>query len=134
MTQDKLARMADVTKAIYMTEFQKVQGLLEEEARLRKDLARLRAQSVQGRETLQTDPSMQAVGADLLWQSWLNRTQRQLNMDLARVMARKLTAMDRVRRAFGKQSAVRSMLETRDRERREKARKKALETLLNRHV
>lgn len=134
MTQDKLARMADVTKAIYMTEFQKVQGLLEEEARLRKDLARLRAQSEQGRETLQTDPSMQAVGADLLWQSWLNRTQRQLNMDLARVMARKLTAMDRVRRAFGKQSAVRSMLETRDRERREKARKKALETLLNRHV
>ncbi|MDK3071695.1 hypothetical protein QO034_01105 [Sedimentitalea sp. JM2-8] len=130
MKQDKLGQMADVTHAVYLNEFQKVRGILEEESRLRQQLARVKDQSRQGREDMKEDVSMRSVGADLLWQAWLTRTQRQLNIELSQVMARKLTAMGRVRRAFGRQNAVAAMHETRKDETEKARRRKAFELLI----
>lgn len=133
MKQNKLNQMCQVTEAVYLNEFQKVEGILSEEARLRRDLAQLEAQSLQARQKLQDDVPMQTIGADVLWQAWLTRTQRQLNMELAQVMARKLSAMGRVRSAFGRQNAVQSMQETHQREIRKAMQKKAAEKLLQDH-
>lgn len=134
MKQTKLDQMSRVTEAVYLSEFQKVKGILSDEARLRRDLAQLETQARQERQTLQDDVPMQSLGADVLWQAWLTRTQRQLNMELAQVMARKLTAMGRVRTAFGRQNAVHSMLETERKEAKKAAQKKAAERLIQTHV
>ncbi len=130
MKRDKLARMAEVTQALYLNEFRKVQDILAEEARLRGDLARLRDRDQAGRRGMAEDLSMRRMGADLLWQAWLARSQRQLNIELSQVMAKKLAAMDGVRKAFGRQRAVQAMQDDVETEIRARARKRALEALL----
>jgi hypothetical protein len=134
MKQEKLGQMFEVTRAIYLNEFQKVKGILDEEAILRQKMAQVNAQSAKAREDMKEDISMQSVGADLLWQAWLTRTQRQLSIELSQVMARKLTAMGRVRRAFGRQSAVATMHENEQEKTRVERRKKALQQLIQTHT
>ncbi len=104
MNRDKIAQMAAVTEAVYMNEFQKVQAILSREASLRSSLAQLRDQ-----RHAAGSRQMQAIGADLAWQTWRDRSVQQLNLELARVMARKLESLDRVRAAFGRREAVRQL-------------------------
>lgn len=111
MKRPVLDQMAAAAQAIYLREHHKIQDVLSTEARLRQSLARLDAQAEQARRQTPTDHSMRAVGADILWQGWVTRTRKQLNIELAQVMALKLTAMDRIRIAFGRRQAIRRMLE-----------------------
>lgn len=104
MNPRKIAQMADVTEAVYMNEFQKIKVILAREASLRNSLAELRNQ-----RNAAGSQQMQAIGADLVWQTWLERSVQQLNMELAQVMARKLELLDRVRKAFGRNEAVRQL-------------------------
>ena len=46
------------------------------------------------------------TGTDVLWQGWESSTRRQLNTELARLRAQKLTALDALRAAFGRKQAV----------------------------
>ena len=75
---------------------------------------------------------MRALGADLLWQGWHSRTRRQLNIELAQVTARKLMAMDKVRKAFGRKHAVQTMADQ-ERKRKKVDRVKKLEAQLLGH-
>lgn len=134
MKTEKLRHMARVTEAAYLHEFQKVQGILAEEARLRQNLLQLDAQACENTKVIARDTSMKSVGADLLWQAWLSRTRRQLHIELAQVMAQKLTAMDRVRNAFGRNNAVSVMHEKVENDRRSKLQKQALTRLIQGHV
>ncbi|MBK0325736.1 hypothetical protein I5535_00370 [Rhodobacteraceae bacterium F11138] len=131
MKREKLGQMATVTEALYLDEFRKIQNILAEESRLRKELARLDEQSQAERNTTPDDLSMQSIGADLLWKAWLTRTRRQLNIELAQVMAKKLTAMGGVRKAFGRKNAVASMHETALKDAKSQARLRAMQALLN---
>ena len=130
MTLKKLGQMAHVTEAVYLSEFQKVQPILEREAKLRREIAQLQMQSKEGSQHLQNDQSMQSVGADLLWQAWLARTHRQLNMELSQVVAKKMTAMDKLRKAFGRKTAVATMLENQQQERLKDRNKKAFDRMM----
>ncbi len=130
MKRHRLSQMSKVTEALYLSEFRKVQDILAEEARLRGELRRLQEQSQDGQHHMSGDPSMRTVGADLLWQAWLMRTQRQLNIELSQVMANKEIAMGSVRKAFGRQSAVQSMHQKEETAHRHRARKRALQALL----
>ena len=104
MNPRKFVQMAEVTEAVYINEFQKIQVILAREASLRRSLAQLRNQrNAAGSE------QMRAIGADLSWQTWVERSVQQLNMELAQVMARKLESLDRVRKAFGRNEAVRQL-------------------------
>lgn len=109
MRPDKLAQMSQVTEAVYLAEFRKIQPLLQEESRLRGALARLKEQAETERKALATDMPMQTIGADLLWQAWLVRSRKQLNIELSQVLARKSIVMDRIRHAFGRRNAVQTM-------------------------
>lgn len=130
MKNSRLEQMSQVTSAIYLSELQKVQKILNEESRLRKELSRLDAQSEAGRQAAAKDLSIQTVGADFLWQAWLSRTRRQLNIELAQVMAQKLTAIGRVRNAFGRKTSVQSICASIQKEQRKANQKNALEVIL----
>jgi hypothetical protein len=106
-----LAQMSRVTETIYLHELQKVQSILKEENVLRGGLARLAALSKPPQDPQSQIETMQAIGADVLWQGWVARTRRQLNMELAHVMAQKLARIDRVRQSFGRKQAVLSLHE-----------------------
>lgn len=131
MRTGTLEQMTQVTDALYLREFEKIRHILDREAALRRDLARLDARAAEARRQQDDAPAMRSVGADLLWQGWVTRTRRQLNMELAQVMARKIEAMKRARRAFGRQQALKAMAEAEAARRRDAARKRFESGLLD---
>ncbi len=124
-----LEQMAAVTEAQYLKEHAKIKPILDHEARLRGQLTTLEAQVREARAEADGDMPMKALGADLLWEGWHLSTRRNLNMQLAQVTARKLMAMDRLRKTFGRKTAV-SDMEKAEKLRRKAAKAKTLEEQL----
>lgn len=106
MTADRIRQLGAVTEALYMHEHRQIQEILEREAALQASITRLRAQS-----SHYSDRQMQAIGADMAWEAWRDRSLRELGMELAQVRARKLEALDQLRGAFGRNEAVRQLTE-----------------------
>ncbi|MEO3477819.1 hypothetical protein AAFO90_09085 [Phaeobacter sp. CAU 1743] len=131
MKQKMLDQMAAVTSAQYLREHARVKPILDEEARLRGQLAKLNAHVQATRSEAEGDHAMKALGADLLWEGWHTRTKRNLNTELAQVTAKKLMAMDKLRKTFGRKTAIADMAKA-ERDQHKAARIKALqEKLLN---
>lgn len=124
-----LRQMAAVTEAQYLKEHAKIKPILDQEARLRGQLSKLDEQVRGARQQVDQDVPMKALGADLLWEGWHIKTRRTLNSQLAQVTARKLMAMDRLRRTFGRKTAVAEM-EKSEAQRLKDAKAKALEQRL----
>lgn len=129
MRLDRVDQMSEVMRVLYEKEYRAIGAILAEEAELRSKLTQLERQVALNREAGKNSHAIQAVGAQLLWQGWTTRTHRQLNTELAQVMARKLVAMDRVRIAFGRQRAV-DMLQSGERSAQRKRRIKQQESSL----
>jgi len=109
MRLDGIDQMSEVMRTLYEREFRAIAAILAEESTLRGQLSRLSEQISRNQEAGPNDHKIQAVGAQFLWQGWTTRAHRQLNTELAQVMARKLVAMDQIRVAFGRQRAVEMM-------------------------
>lgn len=124
-----LRQMAAVTEAQYLKEHAKIKPILDQEARLRGQLNKLSEQVQAARAQVDQDVPMKALGADLLWQGWHIKARRDINSQLAQVTARKLMAMDRLRRTFGRKTAVAEMEKT-EALRLKEAKAKALEQRL----
>lgn len=80
-----------------------------EESRLRRQIGTLQEHR---RMSHEPDPGlmpMRAIGADILWQGWIDRTQADLNTDLARVLARKAPIAKRARKNIGRRDVVSEM-------------------------
>lgn len=120
-----LKQMAAVTEAQYLKEHAMIKPLLDHEARLRGRIAKLEEQVRAARDDMDQDHAMKALGADIIWQSWHLRMRRTLNMELAQVTAKKLHSMERLRKSFGRKTAVADMAEA-ERVRLKTARAKAL--------
>lgn len=103
MKLGKIGQLSEVIQVLYDREYLKVSGLLAEETRIRSQLTQLDTQS---RKACANNVDMQAVSALFLWQRWSARSRQQLNSELAQVMAKKLMAMDRVRKAFCRKQAL----------------------------
>ena len=106
MKRHELPALKSVTEAVYQSEYQKLRPVLEAEARVQAQLARLDAQVVQTRQDSAATDGYQITGTDVLWNGWEAATRRQLNMELARCRAQKLAAMQQLRQAFGRKQAV----------------------------
>lgn len=130
MRQDKINQMAAATQALYLKEFRNIGSILVEEAELRAKLARLDARIAQNKGAESDTHMIRVVGADLLWQGWTTRTRRQLNIELAQILARKSAVMDRVRIAFGRQQAVEFLRATELSDRRKRATKRFTDSML----
>lgn len=125
---DQLGRAAE---AQYHQEHARIRDVLEQEASVRARLARLDAQVAQARAASQEAVMpMAAIGADMLWQAWVERTRRELNIELAQARARKLAAMGRLRTAFGRKSVIAQLQDRARSEARDQARRRAEARLL----
>lgn len=88
-----------------------VRRLRDEEQRLREAEALLQQnrRADQLRDT--ADFARREIGADLLWQAWLDGRQREIQMDLLRVLTRIEPAQAALKTAFGRDQAVEHMAE-----------------------
>ncbi|MBB97805.1 MAG: hypothetical protein CML68_24795 [Rhodobacteraceae bacterium] len=106
MTRDRLARLLPVARAKYEAEFASVRALLQAEAHVRGQLARLDDLVRAAREDAREVGPMQLLGADVLFEKNVARNRAYLNQSLARILAQKETAMVKVRHAFGRKHAI----------------------------
>jgi len=104
-----MSDLSKVTEAAFQKEYQKLHPVLQEEARVMQQLARLNRQLDQVRTDSALSDGYRVTGTDVLWHRWESTTRRQLNTELARVRSQKLEAMDHLRRAFGRKQAVEAL-------------------------
>lgn len=120
MSHETLSQISALTETMFQREFSKIREILKEETVLRQSLVQLDAQSKTAEINHAQDCTMKTVGADILWQAWVSNTRRQLNIELAQILARKIEAMVHVRKAFGRKEAVKSLIRTARQERQQK--------------
>ncbi len=118
-----LHQLKQVTEAAYQAEQAKLRDVLRKEANLRQALADLDAK----RRAARTLPSEQltaprAIGADMLWQGWTQRTRQDLNVQLAQVLVTKAEKLAALTRAFGRAEVVATLLAEQRTARRKAAR------------
>ena len=111
MKQKQLKDLEKVTAAAFQREYQTLRPVLEAEAEIQQQLARLDAQVQQSRQEITAAEGYRVTGTDVLWNGWESATRRALNMQLARLRSQKLTALAELRIAFGRQQAVASLTE-----------------------
>lgn len=104
--------LSEITEARFQAEQMKLRDILEKERRLRAQAADLEeahraALTHYGAETA----GQRAYGGDVLWQGWVGRARRQLQMELARVLVEKGQRLGTVNRAHGRKLASESLEE-----------------------
>lgn len=97
---DDLATLRTLVEVKYRQQQESFARLMAQENRLRGALRQLDAQMAESRSN--ACAQQQAIGADVLWQAWVGRKKRELNMQLAKVLAVKERHVAQVRSAYGK--------------------------------
>jgi hypothetical protein len=106
-----LRQLEGIVQARYQHQQQSFGRLVAEENRLRDELARLDRFMAETRRMPRDESEMRAIGADLVWQSWLGRSKAQLNTKLAQVLAIKEQHLKQVRVAYGKLLVVQELID-----------------------
>lgn len=115
---DDLTTIFNIVQSQYLAEQHKMRDILEAEAALRLKLAQLDTARVDAARDLSTAQTMHQIGADVLWRAWQDKTRRELNQDLARILAQKLPKQAALKKAFGRKMAVQEMLDQQERDRK----------------
>jgi len=105
-----LADLAGLTAALRASQEARLRALTQEEAELRSRIAALDDSRRAAASLPASDLSaLRGLGADLLWQAWLARARQDLQMRLARVLARRALALRDLRQAHGRAEAARAL-------------------------
>lgn len=131
---DQLRQMQSLTKAQYERAQQSFQEIVAEETALRLELTRIDQMDRGTRGQPHDDIWIRAIGADLIWAEWVGRKRTQLNMQLARVLARKAPHMAIVKKAYGEAMVVSELLDERCRTKNHKAQNVVLSEIINQSV
>ncbi|MCV3269873.1 hypothetical protein [Roseobacter sinensis] len=115
--------------ARYRARQQLFQTLLQRENAIRADLAKLEAQAKSAEQS--ANPTMKSIGADVIWNAWLGKSKRALNMKLALILAEKDQHIRQVKQAYGKVLASEEIVKTILQRQLEGARKVDLETAID---
>ncbi len=79
------------------------------------------------------DPSlapMRAIGSDVLWAKWLDRTQSRLNTYLARVLSEKETVLRKARKDIGRSESVTALRDQVHEDTRRERQKREAESII----
>lgn len=110
MSGAELNTLAALTEAQFRAIQAELEPILVEERRLRRSLADLDERTLKNATLPASDlTDLRRLGGDMAWRSWAAQSRNDLQMRLARVLARKANKMARVRQAFGRAEAVAMM-------------------------
>jgi len=110
MSGDGLRELTELAAVVRGVEEAGLRVIASEEARVRERLAMLDDHGAAAAvPSDQTTLALRSVGADLLWRGWVARTRRELQIELARILARKGEALRQLRRAHGRSQAAEAL-------------------------
>ena len=115
---------------IFDLKFKKKQGafiaVVQQENQLRSQLSKLETQFRESQ--IDGDQRMQAIGADVIWHSWVERSKKSLNMELAQVLAQKEKLLSNVKKDYGKLLISRELSSSMEKAESERMQSKLLAT------
>lgn len=131
---EKLYAIKELSALQFENAQSRIKGIVEEEQQLRAQLAKLdrHAAVVQMHEPEQG--TMRALGADLAWLRWLDRSRTSLNTRLAQVLARKEQYMAELQRLRGRKEVAQKLVDETTLSNRKKAAKRLLDDAVQRAV
>lgn len=111
MTQAYFDQLLGLEEAQFQLEQAKMQGILDEESVIRSSIAQFEDNCRRARDA-QVDASLAqgAFGGDVLWQRWVMRMRRDLQIELAQVLARKATMMRALAQAHGRKLSSQNLV------------------------
>jgi len=124
-----LAMMQKLVEVKYRQEQESFARLMTQENILRASLRRLDLQLGDSRKC--ADAEQKAIGADVLWQAWVGRKKRELNMQLAQVLAVKERHIAQVRKTYGKVLVTDALFENARKQAEQKRAQSQLDRTLN---
>ena len=130
MKEEHLAQLHDVARAKYDAAQARLASVTAEERRLRDLLANLTRDQEIGRGALISDSAFRAVRGDQAWNSWVGNRRATLNLQLARLLVVRETAMAEVQEAFGKADVLGKLLAEQRLSRRKSREAAALEAAM----
>jgi hypothetical protein len=125
---DQLQKINELLKVKLRVQQNAYKKFLDRENRIRTDIAKLTEQSKVASKG--NDYQMRAIGADVIWQSWIGRSKSALNMQLAEILAQKSHYIEHVRIAHGKADIADKLLENRETARRKTKAQRELDGVL----
>lgn len=99
--EEKISGLVQITDSLFQVSQAKMQTIVAEEKRVRlalSDLEKRRTSAEPENEMV----AMRTLGADIMWQVWVDRKRGDLQLLLAQILVRKAQATDELRYAFGK--------------------------------
>ena len=102
----KLDMIAEIEKLRSMKSAQELLKLDSEIADLRNQINKIQGHRKQSHTPDPNLLTMRAIGSDVLWQAWLDRTQSGLNIDLARAMAQRETLVAAAAKDTSRREAI----------------------------
>lgn len=125
---DEYSDLAEMTRARYQAAQLPLRAVLERERHLRARLAALEQQHQSALSRLGSGLSDQRFyGGDVLWQGWIGRARRQLQMELAQVLAEKGRHLRTIGLAHGRKLAAEGLTEAARQARKAKLEKWSME-------
>ncbi|MEL7255078.1 MAG: hypothetical protein AAFZ04_06595 [Pseudomonadota bacterium] len=107
MIPSELAKLARLSQAAQEADAARLQSIKAEEHRIRAQLAALDDQHKQAQNLPMADSlPHRSLGGDIKWQVWVGRQRRELQMQLARCLARQGAARRALKKSFGKRTAL----------------------------
>jgi hypothetical protein len=104
----KLENLRRISVVKYEMRQSAYQKLLARENALRDELLKVSLQENQARST--KDSKMCAVGADMIWEAWLEKAKISLNNDLAQVLSLKHQQREVMKKAYGRVIATQNLM------------------------
>lgn len=105
-----MQNITHLTDALFQAQLAKLQDVLEQENALRRGIDDLEERhKAVGRLDAPGMGEMRQIGADIIWQGWVDRKRRDLQAELARCLVRKNRLMRSVQKAFGRNAAAEKM-------------------------
>ena len=114
----KLQELAQITETIFAAQSTTMQQLRTQEAQLRNDLATLNANAKQAEADFNSDLSLKATGADILWQGWAGRNRAELQTRLANILVSKAEEAENLKQAFGRKEVAAELVQRNIQDRR----------------
>lgn len=107
MTPEALTKLTDLSQAMQEADAARLSAIKAEETRIRTQLAALDAHHREATRLpmLETLPQ-RSLGGDIKWQVWVGRQRRDLQIQLARCLARQGAARRALQTSFGRRNAL----------------------------
>lgn len=112
MSDRTLADLVKLNQARFQAEQAKLRDITMAEARLRKAVADLEEHHRAAQDLQRADiQGHRSIGGDVLWQGWVGRSRRSLQIHLAQVLVQKGQKLQALQRAHGRKLASETLLD-----------------------